>query len=156
MPLGADGAWQPYVSGGGGAISLRSGDLMDTAGNALNVNASRFGSNVGAGVMAFVGHLGFKGDVRYYRASGAYQTSSSAAVAGAPSTPSASPSPSPTPSPAPSPSPTPSPGPGPYVTAVQTGTPAVVSSGTDTTALGNNLLAGLAYWRANIGVAFRW
>src|SRR5262245_50809878 len=109
VPLGAEARWQPYISAGGGAISLMSGDEGEAA-NFLNPNGTKFGGNVGAGLMAFAGNVGFKADVRYYRAAGAYQTS----VSNVTSTTSPSSSPSPTPSPTPSPAPTPTPSPGPY------------------------------------------
>src|SRR5262245_3866206 len=67
VPLGADAAWQPYVSGGGGAISLMSGDEGEAV-NFLDPNGTKFGGNVGGGLMRFAGSWGFRADVRYYRA----------------------------------------------------------------------------------------
>jgi hypothetical protein len=73
VPLGADGQWQPYVSGGFGAITLRSDVLGGAANNAVsatfNPDDTRFGGDIGAGVMGFVGGWGIRGDVRYFRAS---------------------------------------------------------------------------------------
>ena len=69
--LGSAPEWQPFVSGGVGALSLRSGLVTGTT-NAFDVDDSRFGANIGAGVMAFSGSWGFKADVRYFRAAGAY------------------------------------------------------------------------------------
>src|SRR5262245_24744242 len=142
FPLGADAKWQPYVSGGGGAISLLSGTDGEAA-NFLNPNDTKFGGNVGGGVMGFAGNWGFKADVRYYRAAGAYQTSV-ASVTPSPSAPS-----SPT-------SPSPAPAPGPYAmpgaaTAAQVGSEAVTSK-----ELVDSALSGLAFWRSNFGIAFGW
>ncbi|HEV3141667.1 MAG TPA: hypothetical protein VGY57_14180 [Vicinamibacterales bacterium] len=64
--------WQPFVSGGVGALSLRSGLVANSATNSFNPDDSRFGANIGGGVMAFSGSWGFKADVRYFRAAGSY------------------------------------------------------------------------------------
>jgi hypothetical protein len=153
LPLGAEGAWQPYVSGGGGAISLMSGNEGEAA-NFLNPNGTKFGGNIGGGLMGFIGSWGFKGDVRYYRASGPYQTS----VSGV--TPSPSPSPS-SPSTPGAPSPTPQPQPGPYLTpgasqVVPGAAQEAPAEGVTSKQLVDTVLSGLAFWRANVGVAFRW
>ena len=47
MSLGPDAKWQPFISGGVGAISLRS----TLASNQLDYNATRFGGDIGAGVL---------------------------------------------------------------------------------------------------------
>jgi hypothetical protein len=165
LPLGAEGAWQPYVSGGGGAISLMSGNEGEAA-NFLSPNGTKFGGNVGGGLMGFAGSWGFKADVRYYRAAGAYQTSVSGVTPSpSPSTPTpGTPTPSPsTPTPGtPSPSPTPTPAPSPYggpfgTTQVDSGTAQVAPPpGVTSKELVDTALSGLAFWRANVGVAFRW
>src|SRR5262249_38522982 len=148
-PLGAEAAWQPYISGGGGAISLLSGDEGEAA-NFLNPNGTKFGGNVGGGVMAFAGKVGFKADVRYYRAAGAYQTSvSNVTPVASPSPTSPSPTPSPTPSPAPPP-------PGPYVVPGAATSQIAPEAGVTSKQLVDSALSGLAFWRANVGVAFRW
>jgi hypothetical protein len=147
VPLGADGQWLPFVSGGVGGITLRSG--LSSA-DALEPDASRFGGNIGAGLMGFSGMWGFKADVRYYRASGAYSTGSSTTPSPGPSTPS-----TPSPSPSPSPSPTP-PGPGPYIVPGSTSQVAGESANGSVTPLADTVLTGLAFWRANVGVALRW
>jgi opacity protein-like surface antigen len=64
---------QPYVSGGIGAIQMRTSVLPASALSAstsnVNVSQSRFGWNLGGGVFAFSRHnVGVRGDVRYYRA----------------------------------------------------------------------------------------
>jgi hypothetical protein len=99
-PLGAGGQVQPYVSGGFGAIQTNLGVL-----NGARSNETTFGSNIGAGLMAFASHLGFRTDVRYYRALSDETTPAE-----------------------------------------------------DTTfdALTEAALSGLSYWRANVGLAFRW
>jgi hypothetical protein len=66
VPLSA-GNFQPYVSGGFGAIQIRS-DLFDLFGNTFSSNHTRFGGNIGGGVMAFAEHVGIRADIRYYRA----------------------------------------------------------------------------------------
>ena len=167
LPLGADAAWEPYLSGGLGTISLGT-TLSNTAGNAVKLDASRLGGDVGAGIMGFRGNWGFKADVRYFRTTGAYNSPGIVTTSASPGSspvvttpitgpapaPSPAPAPAPSPGPAPAPTPVPAPAPGPYASArMATG---VISTGTDTSALGNNLLAGLAFWRANIGLAFRW
>jgi hypothetical protein len=78
LPLGAKGQFQPYVSGGFGGIQMRfangivgSGILVD--GVVVDVTTSSIsqtggGSNLGGGIMAFAGKVGFRGDARYYHA----------------------------------------------------------------------------------------
>ena len=151
FPIRAEAAWPPYVSGGAGAISLMSGD-EGAAANFLTPNGTKFGGNVGGGLMAFVGNWGFKADVRYYRAAGAYQTSASGITSSSPS-PSTSPAPG-------TPSPTPTPTPGPYAAPpVHLGTTTAQvapAEGVTSQQLVDSALSGLAFWRANVGVAFRW
>lgn len=144
-PLGPDGKWQPFVSGGVGAISLRS----TLASNQLDYNATRPGADIGAGVLGFVEHVGFKADVRYFRTTGQYSNATYVV-------PSGSGSPTSTPAPNPSPTPTPAP-PGPYIhtLAATTGT-ATAADTSAASALASSTLSGLHFWRANVGVAFRW
>jgi Outer membrane protein beta-barrel domain len=81
IPLGAEGQFQPYVSGGLGAIQLGS-TVFNTFGLARSVSPaeiaasgttteshSKLGNNIGGGLMGFAGNVGFRGDVRYYRSS---------------------------------------------------------------------------------------
>lgn len=150
VPLGGDAAWQPYVSAGAGAISLRSGDEGEAA-NFLDPNGTKFGGNVGGGLMGFSGSWGFKADVRYYRAAGEYQTSVPTLTTTAPSV--STPSPGPSPSPAPTPAPTP---PTPYAVAGATTAQVTPLPGVTSKQLVDTALSGLAFWRANVGVAFRW
>ncbi len=68
VPLGEDGRWQPYVSGGFGALTLRSDVLItDTGGNAFETDNARAAGNIGAGVLGFAQNVGFRADVRYFR-----------------------------------------------------------------------------------------
>jgi len=72
VPLGAEGRWQPYVSGGVGAITLNSSTITTgTPGNLSEISPddSRFAGNIGGGLMAFAGNVGIRGDVRWFRAS---------------------------------------------------------------------------------------
>ncbi len=66
VPLGADGQFQPYISGGFGGIQLRS-DVLSTSATTTS-NAARAGADIGVGIMGFAGNVGVRGDVRYYRA----------------------------------------------------------------------------------------
>jgi hypothetical protein len=71
VPLGAEGRWQPYVSGGVGAIMLNASTIVTgTPGNPSRIEPddSRFAGNVGGGLMAFAGNIGIRGDVRWFRA----------------------------------------------------------------------------------------
>src|SRR5262249_13767325 len=101
----------PYASGGIGAISMHTSLALDLGLGDNNpvshVSETRFGWDAGGGVMAFVNHIGFRTDVRYYRATTVND------LANRPET----------------------------------------TPGQNLT-LG--LLSGIRFWRANIGVAFRW
>src|SRR5262245_19359252 len=71
--FGDEQQFMPYVSGGIGAVQLRStifviDPVTLTELGTLSQSGSRFGGNVGAGLMGFAGAWGFRGDVRYYRA----------------------------------------------------------------------------------------
>jgi hypothetical protein len=98
VPLGADGQWQPFISGGLGWVQMRT-DFAITPVNS-NTSDSQFGGNIGAGVMGF---MGIRGDVRYFRA---FSNDS------------------------------------------------VINDSTQSGGF-NSILPGLDFWRANIGVAFR-
>src|SRR5215831_18396305 len=76
LPLGASGQFEPYVSGGAGSIQLvaqafnialphLSGTFPTGTSKA---DEFKFGTNVGGGVMGFNGMIGFRADVRYYKA----------------------------------------------------------------------------------------
>jgi len=108
IPLGDKGQIQPYGSGGIGAVQMVS-DVFnvghDIAKGTTSANEFRLGTNVGGGLMAFVGNLGFRADVRYYHTTTDNNPNTTAPAADQ-----------------------------------QT----------------HQLLSGLAFWRTNVGVAFRW
>jgi hypothetical protein len=113
-PFGSNHQYIPYFSGGVGAVQLRSTIFVLDPTNAPDINTigtisadgTRFGGDVGGGIMGFSGKWGFRGDLRYYKTS--------------------------------------------------------VDNNVDLTDLGNgnlftqSVLSGLAFWKANVGVAFRW
>jgi len=115
-PLGAEGRFQPYVSGGLGAISMRTSTftLAGTTvvpGNTVTLNTvndtqSKFGSDIGGGFFAFANRWGIRGDIRYYRTSTFDQ--------------------------------------------------AKLTNGTVASDFTQALLSGLTFWRANLGIAYRW
>jgi len=84
LPLGAGGHFTPYVSGGYGGVTARADVLGlsfpltgltpflldDDTALGLNTTSStetKWGPNIGAGLMVFAGHVGVRGDVRYFR-----------------------------------------------------------------------------------------
>jgi hypothetical protein len=109
IPIGEDGKFQPYVSGGFGGVQLRS-DVLNVAGlpssGTVTANQTKFGGDIGAGVMAFAGNVGVRADVRYFRAFTSDDLSTN------PNTPA--------------------------------------------DLFAEQLLSGLDFWRANVGVAVRW
>lgn len=78
LPLGAQGQFQPYISGGFGAIQMRfangiigsgilgNGVLVDVTSSSISQTGG--GSNIGGGIMVFAGKVGIRGDARYYHA----------------------------------------------------------------------------------------
>jgi hypothetical protein len=62
--FGADGQFQPYVSGGFGRTAIGA-DFVDVNGSSRK---GGWGSNIGGGVMAFANSFGVRGDIRYYHA----------------------------------------------------------------------------------------
>ncbi len=75
-PFGHAHSYDPYISGGIGAVTLNSTIFTVDPTLAPNINAigtetvsgSRFGWDLGGGVMAWSEkNWGFRGDVRYYR-----------------------------------------------------------------------------------------
>jgi hypothetical protein len=117
-PFGGVGRFEPYISGGLGAISMRSstftvvgsttitGNLVPTL-STVNTTQTKFGTDIGAGFFAFANKWGIRGDVRHYRASTFDQDK------------------------------------------LQNG-PTFADDYTQ------SLLSGLTFWRANLGVAYRW
>jgi len=156
MPFGLDRRWQPFIAGGVGAISLRSSlnaaDVGAAIDSTFNPDATRFGGDIGGGIMGFMGNWGFKADLQYFRTAGQYQTSASQTVVtpggttvSSTTTPGATP-PGTTP---PGGGGTP-PTTGPYVARDTT------TSSSSPSSLSEAVLSGLHFWRANIGVALRW
>ena len=111
VPLGSENQFLPYVSGGFGAVQLRStiftlATAVNPAIESATADGSRFGGNFGGGVMGFSGRWGFRGDIRYYKTS----VDNNVNVIGT----------------------------------------------TPESIFAQDVLSGLAFWKANVGVAFRW
>jgi opacity protein-like surface antigen len=67
VPVGGQtgGGVRPYFSGGAGIMQSN----VSSDEELFDINSNEFGINLGGGVMGFVSdHVGFRGDVRYYRA----------------------------------------------------------------------------------------
>jgi hypothetical protein len=114
VPVGPAKNFQPFVSGGIGAITLRSDDLSGDISNDFNENFqsddTQFGSNIGFGVMGFAENVGIRADVRYFRAFGD--------------------------------------------NALENALDLDPNTLDDDSPI--NILPGLDFWRANVGLAFRW
>lgn len=114
-PLMAGGQFQPYASGGPGWFTM---DAVPTVGDeAINLEARDKGWNVGAGAMGFLGQLGVRADVRYFKVSGDEFT-------------------------------------GPDSSVIRSNWGNIVDSAEPT--INGNLISGMSFWRANLGVALRW
>jgi opacity protein-like surface antigen len=75
IPFGPNRRFQPYLSGGIGAIRMSAdvenilvSEILQEAVEFNNVSQSKFGWNLGVGASAFGGPVGFRADVRYFRA----------------------------------------------------------------------------------------
>ena len=70
VPIGFDGRWMPYASGGIGVMTLRGRlDLEDDEFDAIGlplVDDNQFGGNVGFGAMGFMNRVGVRVDIRYF------------------------------------------------------------------------------------------
>jgi hypothetical protein len=66
IPLGVDAQWQPFVSGGIGALTLNTGDELESVLGIGDIDETELGGNVGFGLMGFADNWGFRGDVRYF------------------------------------------------------------------------------------------
>jgi opacity protein-like surface antigen len=70
VPIGSEARVQPYVSGGLGRVQLSSSDirtpLLPTSDVTTSSSQTKFGGNIGAGVMGFAGNVGIRADVRYF------------------------------------------------------------------------------------------
>jgi hypothetical protein len=127
IPLGDRDSYQPYVSGGFGAVSLSTDvfedfdiddeidlDLDDlpplTLENTIQGSHTGFGGNVGFGFMGFAEDIGFRADLRYYSAGNEPELENVDAAGN-------------------------------------------VDRGDN---FAEALVSGLNFWRANVGIAFRW
>ena len=114
VPMGSEKNCQPFVSGGIGALTLRSDDLSGEVDNDFNENFAsddtQFGGNIGFGIMGFAQNVGIRADVRYFRAFGDNALEDALNL----------------------------------------------DPGTFEDNSPINILPGLDFWRANIGLAFRW
>jgi outer membrane protein with beta-barrel domain len=114
--FGSESQYMPYASGGVGAVQMRATIFTIDPAFAPNIDlstigtrsesGSRFGWNLGGGVMGFAGKWGFRGDVRYYRSSTDNNID---------------------------------------LTDLTTGN-----------VFSQAVLSGFSFWKANVGVAFRW
>jgi hypothetical protein len=106
VPISA-GRFQPFISGGLGAVSLAA-DVLDNPllrdGSTTRSSLNRMGTNIGGGVYTFAGDIGFRADVRYFHSS-----------------------------------------------SDDNRTATIIAD-----RLTENLVSGLSFWRANVGIAFRW
>jgi hypothetical protein len=115
VPIGADKNWQPFVSGGLGAMTLRSDSISGDDSEfeeAFEADDTKLGANAGFGLMGFAGNVGIRADVRYFRAFSNDEVEDALDL-----------------------------------------DPGTIDSGN---ALASTVLSGLDFWRANIGLAFRW
>ena len=110
IPIGSEARVQPYVSGGLGGVQLRSSDIrtpaLPTSNLTTSSSATKFGGNIGGGVMGFAGKVGIRADVRYFTVFDSDISTN------------------------------------PNISAADL--------------FAQNLLSGLNFWRANLGVAVRW
>jgi opacity protein-like surface antigen len=129
IPTGRERRFQPYFSGGMGAISMSTnvqniflpGILADNV-DFPGASQTKFGWNLGIGASAFgAGAFGVRGDVRYFRAG---SSSNSDGVFNSDDV-------------------------------LEDALDGVLEPGT-ADSLTRELLSGIAYWRANLGLAFRW
>jgi hypothetical protein len=79
VPLGSSGQFQPFVSGGYGAMQMGFPNGIHANGPTVtpissaeqstsSVNQGGWGSNIGGGVMVFKGKVGVRGGARYFHA----------------------------------------------------------------------------------------
>jgi opacity protein-like surface antigen len=127
IPTGRERRFQPYLSGGLGAISMSaSGQNIFLAGTLTDVefpsaSQTKFGWNLGIGASAFgAGTFGLRGDVRYFKAG----SSSNSDVFNSDDV-------------------------------LEDALDGVLDRAT-ADGLTRELLSGIAYWRANLGLALRW
>jgi opacity protein-like surface antigen len=105
LPVGTETRFQPYLSGGLGALTIRADALPDPTGNNISPDDSRMGGNVGVGVLTFARNVGLRADVRYFTGFG---------------------------------------------------DDIIPDFLEPAEGVGNQVLSNLNFWRANVGLAFRW
>jgi opacity protein-like surface antigen len=79
LKVGSGGRLKPYVSGGLGGINMHAdlitlGDLLTpnidlNTTSRITASQTRFGGDVGAGLLGYVGRIGVRADLRYFKAS---------------------------------------------------------------------------------------
>jgi hypothetical protein len=82
LPLGSNAAFQPFVTAGAGAITLRSDQAQFGGAGFPGIDDNQFAFNVGGGIMAFRNRWGIKADIRYTRGVGNNNDAADAATAG--------------------------------------------------------------------------
>lgn len=102
LPLGVERRWQPFISGGVGAMAV-SNEFPAGENTMLDIDDTQLGGNLGFGVMAFGDRWGVRSDVRYFTGFGGDEGNGAVDLIDA-----------------------------------------------------NDFLSDVDYWRANIGVAYRW
>jgi hypothetical protein len=65
-PLGDGGSFQPFVSGGIGAMRLDIDLDDDLDFGEEGIDDTQFAGNIGGGFMGFSGNWGFRADIRYF------------------------------------------------------------------------------------------
>ena len=68
LPLMAGGQFQPYASAGGGWFTIDADAIPGD--DDIDLDHTDTGWNAGFGVMGFLGQLGVRGDLRYFRVGG--------------------------------------------------------------------------------------
>ena len=79
VPIGGDDQYVPYISGGFGGIQMHTDvlTLLHTGETTpTSARQTKFGGNIGAGLIAFAGRVGFQADVRCFKTSMTDQVSS--------------------------------------------------------------------------------
>lgn len=66
LPLGEEGRFQPFVSGGLGAMTIASEFPGADTDDLFEVDDTQLGGNVGVGLMAFNENWGVRSDLRYF------------------------------------------------------------------------------------------
>jgi hypothetical protein len=78
VPIGEERQWQPFLSGGVGALTLHGGSDVEADLGIEEIDETELGGNLGFGLMAFADRWGFRGDVRYFSQLGDPETTDTA------------------------------------------------------------------------------